>query len=154
MVDQAAVSEHDGKAEAPAATMMRNLGDCARDVIDLAELQARLLALDLKQSARRTAMMVGVGLVAVAFLLAGFPLLLTSIAILLAEAGGLSYWAAFFIATGIGFLAAAILGAVAWAIFRHIRWLERSRSELVQNLRWLKDLLSASGRSRHRSRGE
>lgn len=151
MDGQATVTISNGKAGAPATVIVRNLGDCARDVVELAELQARLLSLDLKQSVKRAVPPVILAVAALIFLLASFPVALAAVGYALVELADWSYTAAFFAAAGIGLLLAVAMALAAWVLVRRITGFERSRAELAANLVWLKDVLSNSGRVRHRA---
>jgi uncharacterized membrane protein YqjE len=151
MADQTSVEYRNGSGEAPASQIVRNLGDCAHDVVVLAELQARLAALDLKESAQQTLAPAGLLAIGLGLLAGSFPVLLMTLAYLLINVAEWPEWAGFLLATVIGFLVGGALCAGAYWLFRSsVTGLERSRKELTDNLRWLKEVLSASGRSRHR----
>jgi hypothetical protein len=151
MAHQTSVNSGNGRAEAPATVIAQNLGDCARDVVELGDLQIRLLQADLKQSMRQAILPAVSCALALAFGMACFPVLLMAIAYLFVELAQWSFAASFFAATGIGLLIAGLLGAVAWWAVRRITGLERSKKELTENVRWLKEALSTSGRVRHRT---
>jgi hypothetical protein len=152
MANQTSVEARDGREEAPAAVFARNFSDCARDIVSLAELQSRLLSLDLKQVVRQAAVPAALAGTALAVLLGSVPIMLMTIAYALVDVAGWSRWAAFLLATVIGLILGSGLAAGAYAIFRNsFNALDRSRKELADNLRWLKEALSVSGRLRHRS---
>jgi hypothetical protein len=152
MAGQTSVEQQNGRYEAPASVFARNFSDCAHDVVNLAELQSRLLLIDLKQSARQTAVPAGLAGAALAILLGSIPVLFMAIAYALVEGAGWPHWAGFLLAGVLGLILGGGLAAGAYALVRRsVTGLERSRKELADNLRWLKDTLSASGRLRHRS---
>lgn len=152
MADQASLDYRNGKGQKPARRIVRNVGDCAHDVVVLAELQARLAALDLKQSAQQSVAPAGLLAVGLGLLAGSFPVLLMTIAFALIEGAQWPAWAGFLLATGVGFLLGAATCAGAYWMFRSsVTGLDRSRKELSENLRWLKDVLSTSGRARQRS---
>jgi len=152
MANQTSVETRDGHDESPATAFARSFSDCAHDIVNLSELQARLLALDLKQTARRTAAPAALAAVGLAILLGVVPILLVTIAYVLVEVAGWPHWAGFLLASGVGLIVGGGLAGVAYALFRNsFSALQRSRKELSDNLRWLKDTLSTSGRLRHRS---
>jgi hypothetical protein len=155
MADQTSVEWPSARDEAPATVFARNFGECARDIVNLAELQSQLLAVDVKQSARRMTVPAVLLVLAVVMILGSFPVLLMTIAYALIEGAGWPHWAGFLLATGIGFLVGGVLAASGYMLLRNaIPRLERSRKELADNLRWLKDSLSAGGRLRHRQQCE
>ena len=151
MADQASLEDRNGKRQAPASRIVRNMGDFAHDVLVLAELQARLAALDLQQTARQSILPTVLVAVGLGLLAGSFPVLLATIAFALIEGADWPAWAGFLLATVIGLLLGAGVCAAAYGIFRKTATgLERSRKELSDNVRWLKEVLSASGRAQHR----
>ncbi len=151
MADQTAVETRNGAREAPATEIARSLSDCAHDVVNLAELQTRLLKLDMQESVRQTVAPAGLLAIGLGLLVGSFPLLLMSIAFALVNGAAWPEWAAFLLATVLGLLGGGGLCAGAWWLFRNsVTGLERSRKELTENIQWLKDTLSSSGRMRHR----
>ncbi len=155
MADQTSVEFRNGKDEVAARRIFRNVSDCAADVVALTELQTRLVMLDLKQSGRQAAAPGGLLLVGIGLLVGAFPVLLMAIAYALINGAGWPEWAGFLFATAVGFVLGGSFCAGAYWLFRnHVATMERSRKELGNNLRWLKDVLSASGRARHFSQCE
>ncbi|NLY00572.1 MAG: phage holin family protein [Rhodopirellula sp.] len=151
MVDQATLEMRNGAHQAPATEILRGLNDCAHDVVTLTELQMRLLKLDLQDSARQTRAPLGLLAVGLCLLLGSFPVLLMTIAYGVVALAGWPQWAGFLTATVVGFLIGGGLSGGAYWLFRHnVTGLQRSRKELVDNIRWLKETLSSGGRSRHR----
>lgn len=160
MADQTSVTarldEHQARGEpTPATALAHNVGDFARDLVNLAELQAQLLAVDLKQSARQAAARVGLVAVGLALVLACLPVLLMALAYALIEVASWSHGLSFLVAGVVGLLmgGALALGGLAWLRRTQPSW-ERSRRELGDNLRWLKQSLSATGRQQQRRQCE
>lgn len=152
MAYQTTVEGHNGRDEAPAAVFARNFSDCARDIVSLAELHGQLLSLDIKQTVRQAAAPTVLLVLGLALLMAMLPVLLMAVAYAFIEGLGWPHWAGFLLAAGIGLLVGGGLAAVAYVLYRSsLTGLERTRKELADNLRWLKDSLSTSGRLRHYS---
>jgi protein-S-isoprenylcysteine O-methyltransferase Ste14 len=125
-----------------------NLAGLAHDALTLAELQVRLLTVDLRDARR------GAG-TALALLLAGailalgcVPLLLIGGARLLVD---LADWPASAAYAAVGALAAAVALVLLRLGWRHttaaLATVQRSREELMETLRWLKDSLRPSSDS-------
>jgi hypothetical protein len=116
------------------------------DVIELAELQAKLVALDLKKSSQRTRTVLVLAILGICFVLGTIPVALTALAHLLAEQLGWAQSAAFGVAALAGIVLAAIVLGTAWAMIKSgLISLERSREELARNLDWLKSTLKSRG---------
>jgi TM2 domain-containing membrane protein YozV len=145
MVDQATMNN--GRNAAPAAAMTRNMSDLTSDIASLAELQARLILLDAKESMTRITTPLVLAVIGGALLLGSLPVLLLAIAAGLVLLG-LGSAAALLIAFLIGAVLGAIALAIAWYRLRNaLVAFQRSRKELVQNIRWIKGALSAAGRA-------
>lgn len=127
-----------------------DIGELVEDVSTLVELQFRLLAIDLKATARSAAGPLGMVLFGAVLLLGCIPVLLAGIAWLLVEQAGWSIAAALLTTAG-GAAALAIAAAVAGGLLlrRSGASLERSRCELRENIRWIK---AAFNRRRLRDR--
>jgi hypothetical protein len=112
------------------------------DVIELAELQAQLLALDMKSTSRKARTSLVLIVIGVCVLLGTVPVALMTFAELLIQQFGWSNAAGFASATLLGvLLAAGILGA-AWARFRAgVVTMQRSREEFNRNIAWVKSSL-------------
>jgi hypothetical protein len=115
-------------------------------VLTLVELQTGLLKLDVKQCLKGL-LVPAIALAAGAVLiLSCLPILLAAVALLMVELFAWSLPQAFFFAVGCGLVlgGGACLGG-AFAIRRSLAPLERSRSELVCNLTWIKQVLQRLG---------
>jgi hypothetical protein len=138
--------EHNGRAcdVAPAREMGRNIGQLGSDVITLMELQTELLQADLRQWTQTMVKAVVALVVAMVLLLASMPILLMSLGYFINEAADLSMAVSMLIAAGIAILVAAISAATGvWMLKREKKVLPRFRSELKQNIAWLKHVLKS-----------
>jgi uncharacterized membrane protein YqjE len=143
MADQAAVN---GRGKAGTA-LRANMGDFVHDVITLAELQARLVAVDAGEARARAIRPLILGVVGIVLLLASFPVALLGLAWLLAESG-LVLWAALLIAAAAGVIVSGLLGWLAWRTIRTtFTVFRRSGDEFSQNLGWIKSVLRGSRRA-------
>jgi divalent metal cation (Fe/Co/Zn/Cd) transporter len=138
--------EHNGRAcnVAPGREMRRNISQLGSDVITLMELQTELLQADLRQWTQTMVKAVVALLVALVLLLASTPILLMSLGYFINESTDLSMAASMIIAAGVAILVAAIFAAVGfWMLKREKSVLSRFRSELKQNIAWLKHVLKS-----------
>lgn len=129
----------------------RNVSELAHDVITLAELQAQLLACDLRDGKSRAIgpiVSMAAGLI---LALGTMPVLLMGIGWLLVNHAGWSEGAALLVAGGGGLV---VSGGLAWFGWRRLKAalaiIARSRNELAENIRWLKGTLKR-GEARHES---
>jgi hypothetical protein len=119
---------------------------CLRDAVALAELQWRLLELDLKEGLRTARAALAVLLAGTVLALACIPVGLLGTAALLAERTPLAIWQAILVV-----FAGAILVALGcmyggWrGMLRQRDCLNRSRMEWRQNVTWVKDVLQHPG---------
>lgn len=148
MADQTPIDDYgaaDPRHRTP-ATMTRSMADFLHDVTQLVELQARLLAVDLRESTSRMIWAAGLAGFGAALLLGCFPVLLLGIAYALVTQAGLSYAAAcVWTAIGGAILALLVIG-IAWLVFRrNLSIVERSRDELRRNVDWIRTALKERG---------
>jgi hypothetical protein len=116
-----------------------SFAELAHDVIELAELQAKLLALDIQCTGRKTRTSLLLSLLAVCVLLGSIPVALFAIARVFVEQLGWSEAGGFAVAALIGLVLSAILLGVAWQRFRTgLNAMQRSREELSRNIAWIK----------------
>lgn len=114
----------------------------AHDIVELGELQAVLLMLDMKAASRRIRAMTACGVAGIALLFACIPVLLVAVAEFLVEQFGWTQFAALGV-TGIValFVSLATIGC-AWLILKHgFSYFKRSREEMHHNVAWLKSVL-------------
>jgi hypothetical protein len=146
MVDQAQVTEPDA-TQAPRLAA-RSSAEFVHDLLTLAELQFKLLAVDARQGLA--------GLIAPAVAVAGgifvalgcLPVALAAVALALVETTDLTHAQSF----GLVVAAAAVGGCVAiavgaWVLSRRVRFLNRSLEEWQRNVQWVKETLKRIGRS-------
>ena len=144
--------ERNGAPKTAPRGLAGDVGEFAHDVFTLAELQAQLLAADVRECSQRV-LVPGVALLGGVVLgLASLPIALAGLALLIIQVFGTSYAA--------GFLSAALVGAVLSALLcviglvhvrRQVAVLGRSQQELVRNLRWIKKVLERSRNTRSNS---
>lgn len=143
MVDQATVTPPEQKTESAPRVMARTTGELLLDMLTLAELQGKLLLLDMKQ-ARQVMMPMAIWLVAGTVLLAScLPILLVTTALLLAETTRLSLAQSFLVSLLLG--ASAGAGCLYWAkrcLQHHSPTFQRSQSEWRANASWCKNVLN------------
>jgi hypothetical protein len=112
------------------------------DVVELAELQAQLFALDVKQTSEKTKTSLLLAVVGVCALLGSIPVALYALAELLREQLEWSAAASFGVATLVGILVSASILAAAWVQFKTgLVTMRRSREELSRNIAWVKSSL-------------
>lgn len=130
-------------ARSPSQAVRHGLSDLAHDVMTLAELQIRLMKVDLNEGVSRLVAPLIMGIAGIAALLASLPVLLLALSAVLQEFAGISASLSLLLASGIGFALAALLVGMSIAAFRRsFPMLERSRTELNYNLEWMKHMLS------------
>ena len=143
MVSQATMNgRHTG-----ARQVTRSISELAHDVVTLGELQARLIACDLREGKSRA---IGpIILIASGLLLAlgALPVLLMGIGWLLVNHAGWSESSALLIAAGGGLFFAGGLAWWGWSrLHLALSIIARSQQELTENIRWLKSALQRHSR--------
>lgn len=139
---------HSVTAEQPAAAkgVYRNVRYLGHDFVNLAELQVKLLFVDLKDvksHALGPALGIGIGLVV---LLATLPVALFAGGHLLIDFAGWPPAAGYGAAAGVGLISGAILLLVCGKrIASSFHALHRSKAEFIKNLDWIKLVLSEGG---------
>ncbi len=112
------------------------------DVIELTELQVKLLTLDIRKSAEKIRLCVIVAIIGICFLLASIPVALFALAEVFIEQLEWSRYAALGASTLVGVLISAVLGGAAYSIAQSgLFTLDRSREELKNNVAWIKTAL-------------
>ena len=148
MASQASLNDREQNGDVGSATaVVGNAADVVSDVAELAELQGKLLAVDIKAASRRTLISLGLLAVGLCVLLGIVPVLLFAVAELFEARADLSPAVALLASAGCGaafciasFVVAALL------LWSGIAELETSLHELKRNLRWIKRSLRTAGR--------
>jgi uncharacterized membrane protein YqjE len=131
-----------GRVRSEEPNMAASFSGLTHDIIELAELQTQLFALDLKQTSEKTRTSLLLAIVGVCLLLGSIPVALMALANVLVEQLGWSPAAGYGMATLVGILASAGLLMGAWARFRTgIGTLQRSREEFNRSIAWIKSSL-------------
>lgn len=130
--------------DSPSGEIRHGVRQVAHDVIMLAELQADLLRVEMRDLTTRVALPVAAMIVgAVILALTSLPVLLLCVAYALHEYAEWSLTAALGAAGGGGAVVAAILGFLAIKRIKSLgNAFGRSRGELARNVQWLKEVLS------------
>jgi hypothetical protein len=128
--------------------MVSGVAEFGENLLSLAELQARLVALELQQNLQAAKIRVPVILAGAVLAVVSLPLVLAGIAELLVSELGMKRGYALL---GVAVVALAIAGT---AIALAVVWLRRaltgfpiSREEFVRNLNWVRTVLLHSGRA-------
>lgn len=134
-------------AEAPPKALARSVGQFGSDAMTLVELQLQLVWEDLRDFSRQA----GLGLAAMVFgaacALGGLPVVVFGIGEMLIYFFGWERWATL-LALGCTslFVSAGLIYFGVKKIFLNLATFERSKSELVRNLEWLRNLNARTSR--------
>jgi hypothetical protein len=138
-----------GRFAAEMPNVAGDVCDLTHDVIELSELQTRLLLLDIKKSTQRTRTCLILAVVAACLLLGSIPVALYALARVFVEFLEWPESASFGLAALIGLVIAAIIGGAAYAIVKSgLFSLDRSREEFSRNIAWIKMTLKDRGQMR------
>ena len=152
MVHQAEVNSN-GKAKPAEPNVAASFSGLAHDAIELAELQARLLKLDVQSAARNGGMSIALAVVGICLLLGCVPVALVALGEVFVAQWGWSRAAAFGAAAAIGLALSAGAAAAAWIRVRTaLASLQRSRDELNRNIAWIKSNLKRDKLQRPQTR--
>jgi membrane protein DedA with SNARE-associated domain len=145
MDQQAKVAARNGAPKTASQGLARDVGAFANDALTLTELQSQLLVADLRECSRRALVPSLVLLGGVALGLACFPIVLVTVALGLVQFLETSHFTAFLIVVVAGAIGSALLCIVGWIQVRQrAEVLQRSRDELVRNLRWIKQVVAST----------
>jgi uncharacterized membrane protein YqjE len=146
MDDQATMSSR-SNGNANGESVLGGIAGFSSDVMSLAELQAKLAALDLKESAARAAVPLALGSAGLGLALGSVPVFLAGAALLLAPVLKISIGLALLLAAAAAIVLALVLGGLAVIGLRHsFDSFRRSREELNRNVSWIRTVLVQSGR--------
>jgi hypothetical protein len=144
---QVTMEKHPGVDTRP-ANVTGNVAGVIRDVVELGELQIRLLVRDTKSVVRQSVIPVILMVAAASMLLGAIPIALLGLAEALEVSAGLSRLVSLLIAAGVGAILAVILYYLGrWQLRKSIQQLDSSREELAQNAAWLKQVIASGGTS-------
>lgn len=129
-------------------SVRQSVGYLAHDLIVLLELQAKLLAVDARETYQRLqgpALVIGLGLALAA---GACPVALLGFAFWLAEVANFSPAGALFVSAGVGLAVGGLLFVWGWKESRkEFAAMQRSCRELSQNVQWIKNVLKRRGPS-------
>jgi len=150
MVDQADVKPTDGQRELPPQTVARSGAEFLHDLTVLAELQGKLLLVDIRQGLWKLLMPFGVLLAGTSLALGSVPIALAALAATLSETTKLTLAQSLGISLLVGAVFSAALTLAGWMALRsNFRFLNRSYAEWRRNLQWAKDTLKRLGQASH-----
>lgn len=142
MADETKVSERNGAPEAAPKGLVRDVGELAHDAWTLVELQAQLFSADMQELGRRPVVPALILLGGLALVVAGFPMALIALALLLVQVLPTSYPVGFLLAAVIGAMCGGLLCIIGWRqVRKRLAVLQRSQQELARNLNWIKQIL-------------
>ena len=128
----------ESKDSAPRAVAV-NVADVLHDVTELAELQAKLLFADSKDTMRRALLAAVVMVVGLCLVLGCIPVTLSAIGYAVHQQTSMSIPLSLTVAAGGTLLLAVLLLVVGWLrLRRSFNTLDRSREELSRNVAWIK----------------
>lgn len=136
------ISEQNGSPERTPKALAHEMGELARDVFMLAELQVQLFVVDMRECGARV-LVPGLALLSGAVLgFACFPIALTALALWFIEVFETSYLAGFLMAVVAGVVLSSLLCIIGWfQVRKQLAVMRRSQQELVRNLHWIKKVL-------------
>lgn len=128
-----------------ARQVSRNVSDFAHDVITLAELQAQLVACDLREGKSQAIGPLVLMVAGLVLALGSTPVFLFGIGWLLVNYAEWSESAALLTSAGCGLMLAGGVACLGWRGLRSaIAVMSRSQNEFTQNIQWLKAALTRS----------
>ncbi|HVT30403.1 MAG TPA: phage holin family protein [Lacipirellulaceae bacterium] len=132
----------DGRPRPKEPNVGASFSELAHDVIELAELQAQLMVLDVKSATRKTRTSLILAVTAFCILLGSIPVALYTLAQLFVVWFNWPQWAGLGLSTIVGLVISACIGGGAWLRFKSgPGTMERSREELSRNIAWIKSSL-------------
>lgn len=137
-----------GRIDETAAAVGGNVANLASDLVSLAELQAKLAALDLREAGAQAMVPAGVLTGGMCLLLGTIPVLLLGISGAVANTGVVSPAGAMLL---VSLVALAMAGGGIWYGYNNFKSslivLNRSREEFEANLRWIKKAMQSTSNS-------
>jgi hypothetical protein len=128
--------------------VVSNVAEFGENLLTLAELQARLAALELQQNSEVARISGPVILAGIVLAVVSFPLVLAGVAeLLVSELGMKRGYALLSVAVAALAIAGACLGIAGSRLRRRAAGFPISREEFARNLNWVRTVLRHSGRS-------
>lgn len=148
MAAQASVRGGEGiQTNGPPEGVIGGIAEFGNDIMTLAELQARLAAIDFKESLEHAVVPLVLTLGGLMLALASLPVVLIGVAQLIAWAFSIHLgWALLLVGLVALVGASAVAGIAGLRFSRSFASFQRSREELVRNLSWIRTVLVHSGR--------
>ncbi len=154
MVDQAFVNGR-GTARGP-GTSSAEVGGVAEfvdDLASLAELQAKLAAIDFRDSARKSAIPIVLTVVGLTVVVSSVPVALLGTGLLVASELKIHQGWAMLLTAGVAATLGGLVAGLGALLFRHsFDCFRRSRKQLWLNLSWIRAVLVTSARPHARRR--
>lgn len=137
-----------GRTRSEQPGVANSVSELTHNAIELAELQAKLFSLDVKETSQNAGISIGLVIGSVCILLGSVPVLLIALALALVELLDWSPAVSYAVAGLVGILISAGIAAAAWTQFRSgMAMMKRSRDELNRNVAWLKSNLRNRGQA-------
>jgi hypothetical protein len=141
-MDGKAKMRTNGRPQTEKPNVADSLGGLTHDVIELAELQAQLFALDVRETTQSTRTALIVAIMGACAALGSIPVALIALAQLLIEQLSWSAATSYGVAALVGLVISVVLLLTAWPRFRSgAVTMKRSREELSRNVAWVKSSL-------------
>jgi uncharacterized membrane protein YqjE len=154
-VNGGSATRSQGDKNASAEGMVGNVAEIANDVLTLAEFQAKLAALDFREAAGKAAVPIGLTMAGLVLLAASLPVVLLSLAWLLATALQIHVGWAMLMTASVAMALAGIAGGFgATRLIRSFDSFRRSQEELSRNLSWVRTVLRYRGQDDDRSQSD
>jgi Putative Actinobacterial Holin-X, holin superfamily III len=150
MVDQASVNGRGtARADPSSSAEFEGVAEFVDDLASLAELQAKLAAVDFKDAARKSAIPLVLTVVGLAVITASVPVALFAAGWLLALALKIHQGWALLLTAAAAMALGGLVAGVGGMLFRHsFDSFRRSRKQLWLNLAWIRTVLVTSASAR------
>ncbi|MCG6156448.1 phage holin family protein [Rubinisphaera margarita] len=139
-------TQHRRTTSDPGGRLQRNMAWLVHDVIELVELQLRLVGVDVSEGAKESRVPVILIIGGACLFLGTAPVLMGGLALFLASALEWSIAASLCVVALLGAVVAAVMAFTGYRSARKaLGLLHRSRDELTANLHWIKKTLVSDG---------
>lgn len=154
MADQASVNVGNGRGvhiNAPTEAVVGGVAEFGNDLAELAELQFKLVAIDVKEAVGRATLPAVVAAIAAVLALGALPVILMGLAQLLVDYANLRPgWAYLLVGVAVVALASIATLVVLPRLKASAESFRRSSEELTRNISWIRTVLVQRGRLRPR----